>query len=84
MKILPIQEVYSRKFERQKKIAQLEYHAAGHCVHIGKISPGCYSCFVADKYCKNIVAGNGCNSDCKYCASGSGASMPAMASSLRR
>ncbi len=70
MKLLPIQDVYQRKFDRQKKIKKLEYHAAGHCVHLGKISPGCYSCFVADKYCKNIVAGFNCNCNCTYCASG--------------
>ena len=70
MRILPIQEVYTKKFERQKKIEALQYHAAGHCVHIGKISPGCYSCFVDDKYCKNIVAGLSCNCSCTYCASG--------------
>ena len=70
MKILPIQDVYHRKFERQKKIDNLQFHAAGHCVHIGKISPGCYSCFVPDKYCKNIIAGISCNCDCIYCASG--------------
>lgn len=70
MKILPIQDVYQRKFERQKKIDNLQYHAAGHCVHIGKISPGCYSCFVPDKYGKNLNAGLSCNCDCTYCASG--------------
>lgn len=70
MKLLPIQDVYTRKFERQKKIKGLQYHAAGHCVHIGKISPGCYSCFVDDKYGKNLVAGLSCNCDCVYCASG--------------
>ncbi len=70
MNILPIQDVYLRKFERQKKIDNLQYHAVGHCVHLGKISPGCYSCFVPDKYCKNIVAGLSCSLDCIYCASG--------------
>ena len=70
MKILPIQDVYVRKFERQKRIKELEYHAAGHCVHIGKISPGCISCFVPDKYSRNISAGPYCNCTCDYCASG--------------
>jgi pyruvate formate-lyase activating enzyme-like uncharacterized protein len=70
MKILPIQDVYMRKFERQKKIDKLQYHAAGHCVHIGKISPGCYSCFVPNKYSKNIQSGFNCNLNCVYCASG--------------
>lgn len=75
MKILQIQDVYSRKFERQRKIEKLEYHAAGHCVHLGKISPGCYHCFVPDHYGRNIMSGLSCNCDCTYCASGSCTSM---------
>ena len=67
MKIIPIQEAYTRKFERQKKIGALEYHAAGHCVHRGKISPGCCSCFYPDPYRMNIIVGAKCNADCPYC-----------------
>ena len=67
MKILSIQEAYKRKFERQKTIKKLEYHAAGHCVHIGKLSPGCYSCFIPDRARKNISVGNRCNLNCPYC-----------------
>lgn len=67
MKIIPIQEAYRRKFERQRQIAGLQYHASGHCVHIGRISPGCLSCFVLDKYHKNIMTGVKCNLSCVYC-----------------
>jgi pyruvate formate-lyase activating enzyme-like uncharacterized protein len=67
MRILPIQEAYSRKFERQKQIKELQVHAGGHCVHIGKLSPGCYSCFVPDRFKKNIVLGGRCNRSCAYC-----------------
>lgn len=67
MKILSIQEAYQRKFIRQKTIKGLEYHAAGHCVHIGKLSPGCYSCFIPDRTRKNIPVGNRCNLNCSYC-----------------
>lgn len=69
MKILPIQEVYKRKFQRQKNIKELEYHASGHCVHIGKISPGCYGCFVSNKFRSNIYIGARCNLNCTYCNS---------------
>jgi len=69
MRILPIQDVYQRKFKRQKRIKGLQYHAAGHCVHIGKISFGCYGCFVPDKYRKNIRAGERCMCNCIYCTS---------------
>ena len=67
MKILSIQEAYKRKFERQKAIKELQYHASGHCVHIGKISPGCYSCFVPDLFRHNFFSGAKCNLNCPYC-----------------
>jgi uncharacterized protein len=67
MKIIPIQKAYARKFERQRRIAELEYHAAGHCVHLGKLSPGCYSCFVPNKYRENLHSGARCNLNCVYC-----------------
>lgn len=71
MKILSIQEAYTKKFERQKKIKQLKYHAAGHCVHIGKISPGCNQCFLPINSL-NILSGGKCNIDCPYCPSDKG------------
>jgi len=67
MKIIPIQVAYQRKFKRQAKIKQLLYHAGGHCAHIGKLSPGCYGCFVPDDFERNIVAGVKCNLNCPYC-----------------
>ncbi len=67
MKIIPIQTAYQRKFERQRQIAGLEYHAAGHCVHIGRLSPGCLSCFIPDPSRANILAGTRCNLHCVYC-----------------
>lgn len=69
MKILSIQEAYNRKFQRQKRIKELEYHAGGHCAHIGKLSPGCYSCFVPDPFRYNIYVGEKCNLNCPYCFS---------------
>ena len=67
MKMLSIQEAYKRKFERQKKIKGLQYNASGHCVHIGRLSPGCYSCFAPDPFRHNITAGAKCNLNCSYC-----------------
>jgi pyruvate formate-lyase activating enzyme-like uncharacterized protein len=67
MRILCIQEAFKRKFERQSGIRPLEYHASGHCVHIGKLSPGCYKCFVPDEFSTNIMAGVKCNLNCPYC-----------------
>jgi sulfatase maturation enzyme AslB (radical SAM superfamily) len=67
MKIISIQEAYQRKFQRQRVIPELQYHASGHCVHIGKISPGCYGCFVPDPFSRNICSGAKCNLNCVYC-----------------
>ena len=67
MKLISIQEAYTRKFQRQRQIKELEYHAAGHCAHIGKLSPGCGSCFYPDPYRMNFIIGSHCNADCPYC-----------------
>ncbi|MFH1622376.1 MAG: radical SAM protein [Candidatus Omnitrophota bacterium] len=67
MKLISIQEAYQRKFARQRAIKELKYDASGHCVHIGKLSPGCYSCFVPDSFCMNFCPGLKCNLDCVYC-----------------
>jgi pyruvate formate-lyase activating enzyme-like uncharacterized protein len=67
MKLITIQEALSRKFERQRNLDALEYHASGHCVHIGKLSPGCQKCFVPDDFSCNILCGIECNLNCAYC-----------------
>lgn len=68
MEIAPIQDVFKEKFARQEQIKKLEYHAAGHCVHVGKISPGCRACFTLDLYRKNFFFGSRCNLNCVYCS----------------
>lgn len=67
MKFLTIQDAYQRKFDRQKSIKELKYHAGGHCVHIGKISPGCAACFLPNPYSYNLFTGAKCNLNCPYC-----------------
>ncbi len=67
MKLLSIQEVYNNKLKRQHSIEELEYHASGHCVHIGKLSPGCQKCFVPYNFAYNPTIGAKCNADCVYC-----------------
>ncbi|MCX5694741.1 MAG: radical SAM protein [Candidatus Omnitrophica bacterium] len=69
MKLISIQEAYQRKFKRQKAIKKLIYDASGHCAHIGKLSPGCYHCFVPDLSSRNFYSGNKCNLNCTYCNS---------------
>lgn len=72
MKLIRVQEAYRRKFERQRQIKELEYHAAGHCVHLGKLSPGCAKCFLPDRFSRNFTVGEECNLNCPYCFGQSG------------
>lgn len=67
MKLISIQEAYERRFNRQKNIDGLEFHASGHCAHVGKISPGCIKCFVPSTYSMNFHLGSECNCNCTYC-----------------
>lgn len=67
MKMVSLQKVLSEKLSRQSRIKELQVHASGHCVHLGKLSPGCHNCFVPDKFSFNINAGTQCNSGCPYC-----------------
>lgn len=69
MKLISIQEAYQRKFERQKAIREIIYDASGHCVHIGKLSPGCYGCFMPNLFSRNFCSGYKCNLNCVYCNS---------------
>lgn len=74
VKLIPIQEAYKRLFERQASIPELELHANGHCAHVGKLSPGCLKCFVADNFYVNFAVAlatglpTECQADCPYCA----------------
>lgn len=67
MKIMPVQDVLRRKFDRQSQIKELEFHASGACVHLGKISPGCSTCFTPDRFSQNFNVGPTCNLNCPYC-----------------
>jgi pyruvate formate-lyase activating enzyme-like uncharacterized protein len=67
MRLISIQDALRRVFERQSNLPGLEFHASGHCVHTGKISPGCYACFSPDTLRFNIPLGSRCNCSCDYC-----------------
>jgi hypothetical protein len=72
MRLLDIQEAYTRKFERQAGVPGLELHAAGHCAHIGALSPGCYGCFAPTatwgvRLGEDVGLPNVCNMDCPHC-----------------
>jgi len=66
MKLVNYQEIIAEKIKRQKSIPQLEYHAAGHAVHIGKISPGCRGCLSPEPSI-GIQIGTQCMFRCPYC-----------------
>ncbi len=74
IKIIPIQEAYKRKIERQEKLKGLKFQCHGSCAYVGKdVSPGCYACFYSDACCWGFMLGrhvglpNVCNRDCVYC-----------------
>jgi pyruvate formate-lyase activating enzyme-like uncharacterized protein len=74
IKIIPIQEAYKKKIERQEKLKGLKFRCHGSCAYIGEdISPGCYGCFYSDAYHRGFLLGRDvglpdvCNRDCIYC-----------------
>ena len=74
IKIIPIQQAYKAKIERQEKLKGLKYECHGSCAYIGKdVSPGCYGCFYSDAYHCGLMLGRHvglpdvCNRDCIYC-----------------
>jgi pyruvate formate-lyase activating enzyme-like uncharacterized protein len=74
IRIIPIQEAYQKKIERQQKLKGLKFKCYGSCAYVGKdISPGCYGCFYADAYHRGFILGRDlglpdvCNRDCLYC-----------------
>ena len=66
MKILDYTEVMEEKIENRKAIPEIEYDVHGHCIHIGKISTGCYGCF-ANVECGGIQVGTQCMCNCPMC-----------------
>jgi pyruvate formate-lyase activating enzyme-like uncharacterized protein len=66
MIVVPYQEIMKEKLARQAAIKELQYHASGHCIHIGEISPGCRRCFTGEQG-TGIQVGAKCNANCPYC-----------------
>ena len=66
MKLVSRDYVISLKQERRRNLP-LEYHVNGDCIHIGKISPGCRTCF--DQMCSafHVYSGVECNLNCPVC-----------------
>lgn len=67
LKIVSRDEILKIKEERRKSL-DLEYHCNGDCIHIGKISRGCKSCFIRSNFTSFAVyTGCECNVACGYC-----------------
>lgn len=66
MKTVSLQEVMELKFRDRNSIPELEYHADGACVHLGKISPACRVCFTGETG-GGIQIGQECNCKCPEC-----------------
>ena len=68
MLIISRDKIVGEKNIRREQIKELEYHAHGDCVHVGKISRGCKTCFVRNMYSSFAVyTGCECNVSCGYC-----------------
>lgn len=66
MRLAPYEEIFAEKEERRRRIKELEFHASGHAIHIGKISPGCRGCF-SPEISHGIQIGTQCMMKCAYC-----------------
>lgn len=66
MRLVPYEEIFSEKEGRRRRIKEIEYHASGHAIHIGKISPGCRGCF-SPEGSHGIQIGTQCMMKCTYC-----------------
>ena len=66
LKIARYDDIMKEKFKRREQIKEIEYHAYGHCVHIGKISAACRICFT-NELGGGIQVGQECMAKCPMC-----------------
>jgi pyruvate formate-lyase activating enzyme-like uncharacterized protein len=74
IRVIPIQEAYKTKIDRQERLEGLKFKCHGSCAYVGDdISPGCYGCFYSDAYYCGFMLGRDfnlpdvCNRNCVYC-----------------
>ncbi len=68
MEIVSRDYILGEKQKRRNIIKELEYHAHGDCIHIGRISNGCKTCFLRQPNSSFAVyTGCECNVSCGYC-----------------
>jgi pyruvate formate-lyase activating enzyme-like uncharacterized protein len=68
MYLVDFRDILLERARRQSQIRELEVHAHGHCIHVGKISYGCGWCF-AKKDLFQVSFGDECmcRDNCPYC-----------------
>src|ERR1035437_63813 len=68
MHLVDFREVFLERTRRQASITELEVHAHGHCIHVGKLSFACGWCF-EKKELFQVVFGTQCmyRDNCPYC-----------------
>lgn len=68
MKLVDFREIVLDRLERQRRIAELEIHAHGHAVHVGRVSYACGWCF-SKKELFQLSCGDECmcRETCDYC-----------------
>lgn len=71
MNIQTSQTIEEQRAFRRASVKGLEVHADGQCVHVGKISPACRTCFTHENHGAGfggaISIGEECNTRCGYC-----------------
>ena len=72
MYLVDFRDVLLEKAKRQSAIKELEVHAHGHCIHLGRISYACGWCF-ARREMFQVSFGTDCmcRNNCPYCFFGS-------------
>jgi pyruvate formate-lyase activating enzyme-like uncharacterized protein len=72
MRLVDFRDIVFERAKRQSRIKELEVHAHGHCIHVGKISFGCGWCF-SKKAMFQLSVGTQCTcrDNCPSCFFGS-------------
>ena len=68
MRLVDFRDVFLERTRRQSLIKELEVHAHGHCIHVGKLSFACGWCF-EKKELFQVTLGTQCmcRDNCPYC-----------------
>jgi hypothetical protein len=72
MRLVDFRDVFLERIRRQASIKELQVHAHGHCIHVGKLSFACGWCFEKKELFQvNFGTECMCRDNCPYCFFGS-------------